>query len=165
MCDDLGMQQKNNNKPVAVFMMGGPGAGKGYIRKRQHSDLPVLDCDEIKKSHPEYDPKNPMAIHEWSRQQLARRVFQQLGAGESFVYDGTGSNADKYVHLIEQAQEAGFETVLHYVEAPLNVALDRNSKRERTVDEAIVREKHSTISASFKIVKLFADKVIKTKNC
>jgi predicted kinase len=155
--------QTTQTKPTAVFMMGGPGAGKGYVASRTW-DFPVLDCDAIKATHPDYDPKNPMEIHEWSRQELARKFYSQIGSGESFLYDGTGSNADKYVSLIEQAQNAGFHTVLHYVSCPLNVAIERNEKRSRTVLESIVRDKHSTISTSFKIVSKFADEVIETVN-
>jgi predicted kinase len=163
------MQENNNEnessaKPIAVFMMGGPGAGKGFIRSKNYSALTALDCDAIKATHPDYDPKNPSVIHEWSRQQLARQFFAQIGKGESFVYDGTGSNAEKYVSLIQQAQDAGFKTVVHYVSCPLNVALARNEKRARTVEESIVREKHSTIAVSFEIVSKFADVSIETVN-
>lgn len=153
-----------NEKPTATFMMGGPGAGKGYTRKRLFPETKVLDCDEIKKTLPGYDPKNPMATHEESRQILARQFFAQLASNESFLYDGTGSNAEKYVRLIKQAKEAGFETQIVYVTCPLATALERNEKRERTVPAAIVIEKHETIEESFEIVSLFADKVQKINN-
>ena len=54
------------NKKV-VFMLGSPASGKSTVAKKKYSDMVILDCDEIKKEHPDYDPKNPSLVHEWSR--------------------------------------------------------------------------------------------------
>lgn len=146
-------------QPEAVFMMGGPGAGKGYVRKRMFADLPVVDADSWKARHPEYDPKNPSAIHDWSVTMATKDFFSRLGGTESFVYDGTGTNADRYVDWILKAQSAGFRTRLVYVRTPLQVALKRNAERARTVPEEVVREKHAVIETSFSIVSGYADDV------
>ena len=140
-------------------MMGTPAAGKTTIRKQNFSELKALDCDEIKASHPDYDPKDPGSLHSWSAEKLARGFYKALGENESFVYDGTGSTAEKYVAYIKAAQMAGFETHLVFVKTTLRNALLRNSKRERTVPEAIIREKHALIGTSFEIVSGYADHI------
>lgn len=150
--------------PKAIFMMGGAGAGKGYVRNRDYAGIPVLDCDAIKEEHPSYDAKRPQDLHEWSRVELTRRYFAALSTGDSFVYDGTGANAEKYAKLITEAREAGFEIVLHFVRCDLATALERNAKRDRTVPEAIVRDRHATIEFSFNLINPFADVVRVTDN-
>jgi len=153
----------NNNAshPQAIFMMGGPGSGKGYVCSKLYGDsgIQVLDCDSIKAEHPDYDPKDPAPLHEWSAMELKRRFKTTVANGEDFIYDGTGSNAEKYAAMIKECQEMGFETTLVYVQCSLPTALKRNASRTRVVPEWIVREKHSTIATSFEIVSRYADTV------
>ena len=148
----------------AVFLMGGPGSGKSYVRKRDIKIEKVLDCDRIKKTLPGYDPKNPMAVHEESRQRLKRQFFETLAGTQSFVYDGTGSNAAKYQGLFDEARRAGFTVEIVMVRCSINVALQRNQDRTRTVPESIVRSKHATISQSFEILRHKADSVTIIQN-
>lgn len=148
-----------NDKPQAVFMMGGPGAGKSYVRSQQFPTLPVVDCDTWKARHPDYDPKNPSALHEWSSIQCTKDFFRRLGGDDSFVYDGTGTNAEKMVDWMLHASSAGFDVVVVYVRCPLRTALDRNANRDRVVPEHIVREKHAAVDASFRICRGYADTV------
>jgi len=143
----------------AVFLMGGPGSGKSYVRKRDIKIETVLDCDRIKKTLPGYDPKNPMAVHEESRQQLKRQFFEAIAGTRSFVYDGTGSNAAKYRRLMTEARQAGFKVEIVMVRCSLATALQRNQDRTRTVPESIVRSKHATIAASFEAIRGQADLV------
>ncbi len=143
----------------AVFLMGGPGSGKSYVRKRDIQIETVLDCDRIKKTLPGYDPKNPMAVHEESRQRLQKQFFEAIAGTRSFVYDGTGSNAAKYERLMTQARQAGFKVEIVMVRCSLATALQRNKDRARTVPESIVRSKHATIAASFEAIRGQADLV------
>ena len=154
----LGAEEMGNKKRV-IFMMGGPAAGKSTVRKLRYAGFKVLDSDEIKMSHPDYDPKNPGVFHAWSADLLVKKFYVFLSQNESFVYDGTGSTAEKYVAYIKAAQSAGFETVICYVKTSLAIALERNSKRDRVVPEYIVREKHSLIGISFEIVSSYADRI------
>lgn len=152
------------SKPVAVFMVGGPGSGKSFVRKRDFGSLPVVDCDSFKESHPDYDPKNPAALHQWSQVECTKAFFRALGGTESFVYDSTGTNAEKMVDWMLKAQSAGFLVRLVYVRCSMNVALVRNQQRARTVPEEIVREKHATVETSFRICSGFADEVTVAEN-
>jgi predicted kinase len=149
----------NPTTPTAVFMMGGPGAGKSYVRKREYPTLPVVDCDMFKAAHPDYDPSNPAALHAWSSQQCTKEFFRRLSGDDSFVYDGTGTNAEKMVDWMLKAQSAGFRVELVYVSCPLHTALRRNRERERFVPEHIVREKHEVVDTAFMICRGYADSV------
>ena len=150
--------------PRAVFMLGGPGAGKSYVRRRRFADLLVLDCDKIKRGHPEYDPMFPGRLHEWSKQEVMGRFQAALAARQEFVYDGTGSTAERYVAYMRMAQARGYKVTVCYVRVSLATALLRNATRERTVPESIVRDKHSLIATSYEIVSAIADEMIVVNN-
>ncbi len=141
----------------AIVMIGGPGAGKGYIVRRDFSDWDVLDSDTFKQSHPDYDPKNPGALHAWSTEELTRAFFAKIGSGEDFVLDGTGTSVERYATWMTQMKSAGYEIEIVYVKTTMKVALERNRNRERVVPESIVREKHGVVDMSFRILSDFAD--------
>ena len=146
-------------------MVGGPGSGKSHTRKQRFgTEYDVLDCDSIKANHPDYDPKNPSLVHEWSSLELGKLFHATIGAGRDFVYDGTGGNAEKYVHLIRLAQSLGYHVTVCYVRCPLIIALRRNAARERVVDESIVRDKHAVIETSFELISPHADTVTVVDN-
>lgn len=145
-----------------IFTMGLPGAGKStVIRKNKLAEgAQVIDPDAAKESHPDYDPKNPAALHEWSKKITDLAFAEALIAGEGFfVIDGTGTNAEKMVRKIKEAQGAGFEVELLYVQVSLRASLARNAARARNVPEAIVREKSQDIATSFEIVSRYADTI------
>ena len=126
--------------PKAIFTIGGPGSGKSFVLGRDFGEVYVVDCDAHKEAHPDYDPTDPMALHEWSRIEMTKDFFRCLGGNESFAYDGTGANAERLVEWMLKASEVGFEVVLLYVTCSLQTALERNQKRTRTVPEGLVRE-------------------------
>ena len=148
----------------AIFMMGGPAAGKSTVRQRDYAGLAVVDCDEIKREHPDYDEKNPSATHDWSSAEATRRFYAALGAGVDVVFDGTGNTAEKYVAFINAAQAAGYATEVCYVATDLATALARNARRARVVPEAVVRERHARVATSFEIVSRYADGVRIVRN-
>ncbi len=145
-----------------IFTMGLPGAGKSTVirENRLAEGAMVIDPDAIKETHPDYDPKNPAALHDWSKRITDLAFSEALAAGEGFfVIDGTGTNAEKMVRKIKEAQAAGFETVLLYVQVSLRTSLARNAARARNVPEEIVREKAQDIATSFEIVSRYADSI------
>ena len=148
----------------AIFMMGGPAAGKSRVRAAQYGACAYVDADEIKREHPDYDPKNPSVVHEWSSQEATRRFYALLGTGQDVVFDGTGNTAEKYVGFIQDAQQAGYATELVYVTTDLATALARNAARERVVSEGIVRDRHARVATSFEIVSRYADTVRVVRN-
>ena len=148
--------------PQMIFTMGLPGAGKSTVISREgiDKDATVIDPDKVKESHPDYDPKNPQALHVWSKKITDKQFADALFAGEGkFIVDGTGTNAEKMVRKMREAQAAGFECVLLYVQVSLKTSLARNAARERNVPEHVVREKAEDIATSFEIVSRFADEV------
>ena len=127
----LSLNREHKMTKQVILMMGGPASGKSYIRTKMFDGIKVIDCDEIKKEHPEYDGHNPtMEIHAWSSVKALQLADDSIKNKESFIYDGTGSTAEKYVKIIKKAHQAGFNTKLVYVVCDLKTALERNKNRK-----------------------------------
>lgn len=120
----------------------------------------VLDPDAVKESHPDYDPKNPHALHAWSQEVVERQFAQALADSAGlWLVDGTGTNAEKMVRRMNAAKAAGYTVELLYVKCTLKTSLARNAARERVVPEHVVRAKALDIATAFEIVAPCADAV------
>lgn len=150
-----------NTNPTAVLTMGLPGAGKSTVMNDRYDleNWTLIDPDEIKKEHADYDPNRPELIHEWSKREANARQARAVANGEDIIIDGTGTNAEKMVKWTRELQAAGYTVELLYVQVSLATALARNAARERTVPEDIVREKADLISTSFDITAAHVDTV------
>lgn len=150
--------------PRAIFMMGGPASGKSTVRQRLFAGITVVDSDAIKATHPDYNPADPSALHAWSSTEATRAFYAALSTGQDVVFDGTGSNAEKYVAFINAAHAAGYLTEVVYVTTDLGTAIARNAARARVVPEAIVREKHAALAVAVDIVAKYAGSIRIIKN-
>jgi len=147
-----------------IFTMGLPAAGKSTWTN-QMSGYTVLDPDAVKESHPEYDPANPHALHAWSQDVIEGRWQECLSSKSGkWIVDGTGTNSEKMVRRIKQAEAAGYSTKLVYVTCSLETSLARNAARERHVPESVIRNKALDISTSFEIVSEYVDCVVVVDN-
>lgn len=147
-----------------IIMAGLPGSGKSYIRNKMFNEFAYVDCDELKKTIKGYDPKNPGAVHAESKILEKQEIYTKMTNGESFVYDTTGTNSDRVVSMIKEAQGVGYVVTIAHVKTTLATALERNSKRERVVPEEIVLEKYEQMETSMQIVKKFADEFVTIEN-
>lgn len=150
---------KNNSGKTVVFTMGLPGAGKSTVINARFPGGLMVDPDSMKESHPDYDPKNPAALHAWSQEET-EKLWQRTLADRTealVIVDGTGTNSDKMVRRIREAQAAGYDCHLVYVRVRLATAIERNANRERVVPEHIICEKHRDIAVAFEIVAGAAD--------
>jgi len=150
-----------NATPTVVFSMGLPAAGKStWVNANLSETHTILDPDAVKESHPDYDPKDPQALHAWSQEIIESRWADVLarGAGQ-YVLDGTGTNAEKMVRRMLEARAAGYRVALVYVRCTLATSLKRNAARARVVPEDVVRGKARDISTAYAIVAPVADSV------
>lgn len=159
------MTQTTNNNNEMVFLMGLPAAGKSTTAETIYADYTFIDCDRIKATHPDYDPKQAYLIHEWSSKMEEQMFLNALAEGTgNFVIDGTGTNAEKMVRRMNQAKAMGFVVTLVYVTCTLATSIRRAAKRTRQVPESMIREKALNIATSFQIVAPYADSVTVINN-
>jgi predicted ABC-type ATPase len=136
------------NQPTVVLIAGSIAAGKSTaIRNSEYADWPIVDPDEFKKMHPEYDPMNPHPVHAWSQLQAGRLRGEYISGRISHVQDGTGSDLEKYRRRITEAKAAGFRVIILWVQCTLENALirDKSKTRGREVGETMIRHKYPKI--------------------
>jgi len=150
------------NANEMIFLMGLPAAGKSTTSGRMfpEPEHTFIDCDRIKSEHPEYNPREAYKVHEWSTTREEQLFMQALASGSGkYVVDGTGTNAEKMVRRMTQAEAMGFTVRLVYVTCTLSTSLRRAAKRTRQVPVEMIREKALNIATSFEIVAPYADEV------
>jgi hypothetical protein len=129
--------------PHAIFMTGGSGSGKGYVKGKHfqsgealHHNYVDIDPDEIKAHLAAADNLHgmhnflPEHWHEESShiaKQLTDRCHKE---GRSYILDGVGGNAQKMKEKISAAHAAG-----HQPHA-LRVAIDRDSAWKQNLGRA-----------------------------
>lgn len=153
---------QNNTTTTAtmVFSMGLPAAGKSTVAHETFTGYNFIDADEIKASHPEYNPAEAHLLHEWSKEEKERQFMAALSTGSGqWVIDGTGNNAEGLVRRMNLAKSFGFTVKLFYVKCTLQTSLRRAALRERQVPVDVIREKARNIATSFEICSSYADEI------
>lgn len=150
------LKRASEEGKTAVFMLGKPGAGKSSVSKKNFlskGGWENIDSDAIKESHPDYNPDDPAALHEWSSKKAKALLHDTITEGKkSFVYDGTGNNVDKYMDAMKKAKAAGYKVKLVRAHVPDEVAHMRNRKRQRYVPDKVVDGISKQIDKSFDIL-------------
>lgn len=150
----------------AIMTMGLPGAGKSYTLNNNYdvTGYTIIDPDEIKKEKADYDDKKPSVYHEWSKKEAKARIARAMANDENLVIDGTGTNVEKMYKQITELQANGYTVEILYVKVKLETAIERNSKRARTVPVEIIHEKFETISTAYEILSSIANKATVINN-
>lgn len=123
-------------------MFGLPGSGKSTWIKNNERYALIVSADDIKESHPSYDPKKPQELHQWSVDEAEKR-FQKLVSEScsNIVFDGGGINNSYNKRLAKIAMDYGYKIKLVVMNVPAEVCINRNNARERNVPvEAIVEK-------------------------
>ena len=144
----------------AFFLAGGPGSGKSYVARRTTGGmgLRVVNSDDafeslLKKAGlslkmpPEQEA--PRAVVRGRAKELtAKRKGNYLEGRLGLIIDGTGREFDKIQRQARQLQELGYDTYMIFVNTSLDVALQRNAERPRSVPESIVIKSWKDVQAN-----------------
>ena len=127
----------------AILFIGLPGSGKStFIRNNiSNKKYQIVDADKIKRTHPDYDVNNPEAVHQWSVKLAELQMNQLANDGVNICMDSGGVNNSYQIRIINMLKSKGYKVQLIYMDTPLEVCIERNSKRERKVPEHVIREK------------------------
>ena len=143
--------------PTVIVTAGLPAAGKSSLCSHLWPLLPTLDCDDIKKEHPAFDPKRPEVVHAWSAAEFEKRRVVALGTGATHILDSTATNVEKVAGWIADAHAAGFRVHLLMVTCTTATSIARNEARERTVPVHIIEGKSKIVRESFAALTVLAD--------
>ena len=144
----------------AFFLAGGPGSGKadGVRRTTGGTGLKVVNSDNafekllkdanlsLKMPEDETDARTPVRdrAKEITKKQQANYLEGRLG----LIIDGTGKDYDKISNQSNELRQLGYDTHLIFVNTSLDVALERNAKRSRSVPESVVIKSWKSVQAN-----------------
>jgi predicted kinase len=137
-----------------VFMAGGPGSGKSFYSKKMfagfanfvNSDV-VFERNLKKENLPfDIDPSNKeihakqLSAREAAKRLTDTRMGYWVNGMLPLVIDGTGKDLAKITKQKETMERIGYDTYMVFVNTSLEVAIERNEERERSVPEDFVKQ-------------------------
>ena len=143
-----GLQDPNIFK--AFFLAGGPGSGKSYVVRKTTggTGLRVVNSDDafetmLKKAGlslkmPDEEEVPRDAVRDRAKRVTAKRQEGYLDGRIGLIIDGTGRDYDKIAQQATELKQIGYDVHMIFVNTSLDVALERNAQRDRSVPEPIV---------------------------
>ena len=134
----------------AVFMAGGPGSGKSFVAKKmlRGTGLKMVNSDEVfelimNKDGIEMTPDNVGSDAGQERREKAKVLTMKrknifLDGKLGVVIDGTGKDVMKIGKIKDRLEGLGYDSMMLFVNTSLDVAKERNLKRDRSVPEDMV---------------------------
>ena len=133
----------------AFFLAGGPGSGKSFVVRATTggTGLQIVNSDDaferylkqagLSQKMPESE-KEPRDVE----RKRAKRVTKARQEGYlegriGLIIDGTGKDYEKIAKQSNDLRQLGYDTHMIFVNTSLDVALERNAKRDRSVPEDI----------------------------
>ena len=132
----------------AFFLAGGPGSGKSYVVRYTTggTGLKVVNSDDVFEKYLKdagvsmkmgsEDPRRDV-LRSGAKRVTASRQANYIEGRIGMVIDGTGKEYDKIRAQKANLEALGYDTHMIFVNTSIDVALERNAKRKRTVPEDV----------------------------
>ena len=144
----------------AFFLAGGPGSGKSYVAKKSTggTGLKTVNSDDafehlltkaglsLKMPPEETEPRD--VVRDKAKELTAKVQKNYLEGRLGLIIDGTGRESEKILRQKAKLEELGYDTYMIFVNTSLDVALQRNADRSRSVSEAIVVKSWKDVQAN-----------------
>ena len=140
----------------AFFTAGGPGSGKSYVAtasgagKNNPYGLKVVDSDPLftkmlKDAGKATTAKDiysdeGQAIRDRAKALIAKQEKNYMEGRLGMLIDGTGKDYNKIKNSSDKLRKIGYDTYMIFVNTSLDVALQRNEARPRSLDEDEVKK-------------------------
>jgi cytidylate kinase len=134
----------------AFFLAGGPGSGKSYVVKKSTggTGLKIVNSDDVFEKYLKdaqlnfkmdaNQGKQRDVLRTKAKAVTAKRKDNYLEGRLGLVIDGTGKDYGKISSQAAGLKQLGYDVHMIFVNTTLEVALQRNQERARTVPEKIV---------------------------
>ena len=155
----------------AFFLAGGPGSGKSYVVKKSTggTGLKIVNSDDIFEKYlaqAKLDFKMQSSqsgerdvLRTKAKKVTAKRKDNYLEGRLGLVIDGTGKDYGKISSQAAGLQQLGYDVHMIFVNTTLEVALQRNKERDRTVPEKIAIDSWKQVQSNVgKLQSLFGPK-------
>ena len=134
----------------AIFLAGGPGSGKSYVTRKVTGGLglKVVNSDphfeklikaaglSLSMPDDESDSREPLRVRAKVVREKQKKNYLEGRLG--IIIDGTAKDADKLISQSNGLMTLGYDTHMIFVNTSVDVALQRNAERPRSVPEPIV---------------------------
>ena len=153
-----GLQDPNIFK--AFFLAGGPGSGKSYVVRKTTggTGLRVVNSDDafesllqkaglsLKMPPEEEEPRD--VVRDRAKKITAKRQANYIEGRIGLIIDGTGRDYDKITKQATELKQLGYDVHMIFVNTSLDVALQRNAERPRSVTESIVTKSWNDVQSN-----------------
>ena len=157
----------------AFFLAGGPGSGKSYVVKRTTGGLGMKSVNSDKafekllkdaglslKMPPE-EEESREKVRVRAKEITAKRKANYIEGRLGLIIDGTGREYDRISKQARELEGLGYDTHMIFVNTSIDVALERNAKRARSVPTSIVVNSWKATQANIgKFQNLFGNNFI-----
>ena len=133
----------------AFFIAGGPGSGKSFVVRKTTGGLgmkvvnsddifeKLLDKEGLSKKMPESEKEPRDIVRARAKKLTAKKKENFIEGRLGLIIDGTGKDYDKIARQATKLKQLGYDVHMIFVNTSLDVALERNEKRARTVPESV----------------------------
>ena len=165
----------------AFFLAGGPGSGKSYVVKRTTGGLGmrVVNSDDAfeklvksagmtmkmdtKKGREQEADRDK--LRDVAKRVTTLRKSNYIEGRLGLIIDGTARDYSKLEGEMRALQQLGYENYMIFVNTSLDVALQRNEERPRTLPEKIVVQSWKNVQSNIgKFSNLFKENFIIVDN-
>ena len=142
------------------FLAGGPGSGKTFVTGNAFggTGLKVINSDaaferSIKKAGlslkmPDSEEEARDMIRTRAKAITGSMMDMAIKGRLGLVIDGTGRDYDKISAQMKMLQQLGYDCYMVFVNTSLDVALERNTNRPRSVPEYIVNKSWTAVQSN-----------------
>ena len=144
----------------AFFLAGGPGSGKSYIARQATggTGLKSINSDDaFEHLLNKAGLSLKMPPEEFERKEVVRGRAKEITVAKQknyvegrlgLIIDGTGKDVNKILGQKAKLDELGYDTYMIYINTSLDVALQRNAERSRSLAEPFVVKAWKDVQAN-----------------
>ena len=144
----------------AFFLAGGPGSGKSFVVRKTTGGLgmrvvnsddifeKLLDKEGLSKKMPASEKEPRDVVRQRAKELTAKKKANYLEGRLGLIIDGTGKDYDKIARQATKLKQLGYDVHMIFVNTSLDVALERNAERPRSVQAPIVVKSWKSVQSN-----------------
>ena len=150
----------------AIILAGGPGSGKSYVAKKlglKSLGLIVVNSDSffemlmkrkgLSLKMPDNETEEREAARMAAKGLADKRYKSLINARLGIIIDSTSGDQGKTFKIWRELTSSGYDVKCIFIQTDLDVALQRNTERDRTIPEKIVIASHKAAQGVRKMLK------------
>ena len=142
------------------FLAGGPGSGKTFVTSSAFGGmgLRMINSDNafesaLKKNNlslkmPEDEAEARDILRARAKGMTSTMLDMSIKGRLGLIVDGTGRDYDKINQQVGHLKSLGYDCYMIFVNTSLEVALERNAQRERSVPEYVTRKSWTAVQSN-----------------